>query len=137
MMRTIYLCGPIQNRTDAQCVEWREQAKIMWQMHGRALDPLRRDYRGRELENPAQLVADDLSDIDAADGLLVYFDGPSVGTAMEIFYAKHVLKKPVVVVDASNMKTLPVWLVHHADTIRPDLQTALICLHHLMHKPHA
>ena len=130
-MKTIYLCGPIQNRTDEQCVTWRERAKQLWP--GATLDPLRRDYRGKELENPAQLVADDLSDIDACDGLIVYFDAPSVGTSMEIFYAKHILRKPVVVVDATMGATLPVWLVHHADVIRPDLQGALITLHHLLH----
>lgn len=132
MKNTIYLCGPIQNRTDDQCVAWREQAKIMWGLRGKTLDPLRRDYRGRELDNPEQLVTDDLNDIDEADGLLVYFDGPSVGTSMEIFYAKHVLKKPVVVVNVSSMPVLPVWLVYHADAIRNDVQSGLVTLHHLL-----
>lgn len=129
-MKTIYLCGPIQNRTDAQCVRWRELVKQTWV--GKTLDPLRRDYRGRELDNPAQLVADDLQDIRDCDGVLVYFDGPSVGTSMEIFYAKHVLKKPVVVADMTKGATLSAWLVHHADVVRPDLMGALITMHHLL-----
>ena len=124
MKPVIYLCGPIHGRTDEECVEWRQTVARIWV--GQVLDPLRRDYRGRELENVAQLVHDDLSDINAADGLVVYFDRPSVGTSMEVFYAKHVLRKPIVLVDVSGMKPLPAWLVHHVDSIHPDVHSALL-----------
>lgn len=128
----IYLCGPIQNRTDEQCVTWRREAALRWP--GETLDPLRRDYRGRELENPAALVADDLADLISCDGVLVYFDAPSVGTAMEIFYAKHILHKPIVVIDATEGAPLSPWLVHHTDRMAPDLTSALVILHHLIHE---
>lgn len=121
---TIYLCGPINGRTDAECKTWREEAKKFWP--GKCLDPLRRDYRGRELEPgiTAAIVAGDLEDIAACHGLLVFYDGPSVGTSMEIFHAKHNLGRPVVVVDVSGRSPSP-WLVHHADKVVPSVQIAL------------
>lgn len=120
---TIYLCGPINGRTDAECVSWREEAKKFWP--GKCLDPMRRDYRGKELENLAQLVEDDLSDIRESHGLLVYFDRPSVGTSMEIFYAKRELKLPVVVVDTHGAGKSNPWLRHHCDKMVPSVQIAL------------
>jgi hypothetical protein len=90
---------------------------------------MRRDYRGRELEAgiAAEIVAGDITDIQQCGAMLVYFDKPSVGTAMEVFYAKHVLGKRVVVVDASG-KPLSPWLVHHSDAIVHDVPSALVLL---------
>lgn len=123
-MSTIYLCGPINGRTDGDATGWREAVKRMWS--GQHLDPMRRDYRGREFEPgiAAEIVAGDIEDIHASDAILVFFDKPSVGTAMEVFYAKHVLNKPVVVIDASD-KPLSPWLVHHSDHQTRDMKAAL------------
>ena len=121
---TLYLCGPINGRTDEECMSWREEAKQLWP--GRCLDPLRRDYRGRELEPgiAGQIVAGDLEDIQISHGLLVFYDKPSVGTSMEIFHAKFNLGKPVVAVDVSGKPPSP-WLVHHADTVVPTVRRAI------------
>lgn len=126
-MRTIYLCGPINGLSDSDCSDWRKTAAERW--NGRVLDPMRRDYRGRELEPgiAAEIVAGDIEDIQASDAVLVYFDKPSVGTSMEVFYAKHVLGKPVVVIDASD-KPLSPWLIHHADQVTKHLSVALACI---------
>lgn len=126
-MKTIYLCGPINGRTDADCRDWREAVKTAWQ--GECLDPMRRDYRGRELEPgiAAEIVAGDFEDLHAADALLVFFDKPSVGTSMEIFYTKHVLRKPVVIIDASG-KPLSPWLAYHADKVVQSVDDALAFL---------
>ncbi len=124
MTRTIYLCGPINGRTDADATNWREAVKAAWP--GACLDPMRRDYRGRELEPgiAAEIVTGDIEDIQACDAVLVFFDKPSVGTAMEIFYAKHSLGKLVVVIDASD-KPLSPWLIHHSDRQFRDVAAAL------------
>jgi nucleoside 2-deoxyribosyltransferase len=115
MKQTIYLCGPINGRTTEDATNWRELVKTLWE--GKCLDPMRRDYRGRELEPgiAAEIVAGDIEDIQNSAAILVFFDKPSVGTAMEVFYAKHVLSKPVVVIDASD-KPLSPWLLHHSDS---------------------
>jgi hypothetical protein len=49
-MRRIYLCGPIADRTNAQCAVWRDQARMLW-YPGEVIDPLRRDYRGVRIDS--------------------------------------------------------------------------------------
>lgn len=126
-MKSIYLCGPINGRSDDDCTGWREQVKSLWP--GQCVDPMERDYRGRELEPgiAAEIVAGDIEDIMVVDAILVFFDKPSVGTAMEVFYAKHVLGKPVVVIDKSD-KPLSPWLIFHSDAIVKDIASALAAL---------
>jgi nucleoside 2-deoxyribosyltransferase len=123
-MKTLYLCGPINGRSDDDCTGWREAVKAAWP--GATIDPMSRDYRGRELEPgiAKEIVDGDIEDIQNCDALLVLFDKPSVGTAMEVFFAKHDLGKAVVVVDKSD-KPLSPWLVHHADAVFTTLGEAL------------
>jgi nucleoside 2-deoxyribosyltransferase len=134
MSRVIYLCGPINGRTTEDATNWRELVKERWMSGGgRCLDPMARDYRGRELEPgiAAEIVAGDIEDIQNSDAILVFFDKPSVGTAMEVFYAKHVLNKPVVVIDASD-KPLSPWLQHHSDHQCKHVGTALAAVNMLL-----
>jgi hypothetical protein len=119
----VYLCGPINGRPDHECVNWRQAAAQLWP--GECLDPMRRDYRGREMSNIKGLIADDLADIARADGLLVYFDRPSVGTSMEIYHAKTTRKLPIVVVDSHGNGAMNPWLVHHVDALVPTLEEAV------------
>lgn len=122
-MRRLYLCGPINGRSDDDCTGWREQVKALWP--GECVDPMARDYRGRELEPgiAAEIVAGDIQDIDSCAALLVYFDKPSVGTSMEVFYAWRE-GKLVVVVDKSDRPLSP-WLVHHCSAVKTDLASAV------------
>ncbi len=131
MTRTIYLCGPINGRTDEDATTWRETVKARW--NGECLDPMRRDYRGRELEPgiAAEIVAGDIEDIQACDAVLVFFDKPSVGTSMEVFYAKHVLGKLVVVIDAQD-KPLSPWMLHHSDSQTKHTSVALATIDMLL-----
>jgi nucleoside 2-deoxyribosyltransferase len=117
----IYLCGPINGRTDADCMDWRATAKS-WLAATK--DPMDRDYRGRELEPgiAAEIVENDKADIRGCRGVLVFFDKPSVGTAMEVLFAyDHGI--PVHVVNASD-KPLSPWLIYHATTIHQTLEAA-------------
>jgi hypothetical protein len=123
-MKTIYLCGPINGRSDWDCRNWREYVASKWE--GAVLDPMRRDYRGRELEPgiAAEIVAGDLEDIQQSGVIFVYYDKPSVGTAMEIFYAKRELLRPVVLVNGSDAPLSP-WLIHHVDKITGNVDEAI------------
>lgn len=114
--KTIYLCGPIADRTDDQCRGWREYVKEHF--NGHCLDPMRRDYRNVEIDRELaeKIVEDDLEDISNSDGLLVYFDNPSVGTSMEVFHAYRAGKR-VVIVNASGRKTISPWLMAHCDAV--------------------
>jgi nucleoside 2-deoxyribosyltransferase len=121
----VYLCGPINGRMDADCKDWREQAK---EVFPESLDPMDRDYRGRELEPgiAAEIVANDTADIQACDAMLVMFDKPSVGTSMEIFYA-HQIGKRIHLVDVSGRPLSP-WLRHHVAYVHTSLEEALNAL---------
>jgi len=112
MSMKVYLCGPINGCTDEECKNWREYAKTVL---SDTLDPMRRDYRGRELECVNEIVEKDKLDIMECDVLLVNYDKPSVGTSMEILFAweQHI---PVIVVSKKDVKLSP-WLIYHSNTI--------------------
>lgn len=118
----VYLCGPINGRSDVDCNDWRTSAKSL--LGCETLDPMVRDYRGRELEPgiAKEIVENDLLDIATADALLVMFDKPSVGTSMEIRVAWQE-GKAIHIVNASGKPPSP-WLLYHATAIHPDLPSA-------------
>ena len=106
----VYLCGPINGCTDEECRDWRKFAKSLLDD---TLDPMSRDYRGRELEAgvATEIVENDKADIDACDALLVMYEKPSVGTAMEILYGWERGKKIVLVHPTATV--LSPWLLYH------------------------
>ena len=89
------------------------------------LDPMARDYRGRENEPgiAAQIVAGDMEDIRNSDLVLVNAPTPSVGTSMEVFYAKHTLRKLVLTV-CPNPRPSP-WLVTFSTWVVPTVEDAV------------
>jgi hypothetical protein len=125
-MTTIYLAGAINGCTDEECKDWREYVKDKWP--GKCLDPMDRDYRGREDECFAEIIAGDEEDIAACDVVLVSADKPSWGTAMEIRLASKEMGKPLIVVCPPDMPISP-WLRGHSTAIvhsyRDGLRLAL------------
>lgn len=117
----LYLCGPINGCTDAEANDWRTLVKSLWP--GECVDPMVRDYRGREDECVAEIVELDKQDIEACGALIVSYDKPSVGTAMEILYA-YERSIPVAVVAAPGTRISP-WLRYHASEIVPSYQAAV------------
>lgn len=118
----VYLCGPINGRSDDDCTVWREYAK---ERLPACKDPMDRDYRGRELEPgiAAEIVEGDKEDILRCSAMLVYYDAPSSGTAMEILVA-YQYGIPIVLVNKSP-KPLSPWILHHVEKIFPTLDEAL------------
>ena len=108
----VYLCGPINGCTDAEAKDWREAAKLRLPD---TLDPMRRDYRGKEDENVNEIVEGDIQDIIDSDVLLVNAPAASWGTAMEIHEAFR-LKKVVIVVIPDGARISP-WLRYHSTKI--------------------
>ena len=123
-MKTIYLCGPINGCTDEECRDWREMVKAQW--GGACIDPMVRDYRGREEEAFREIVELDKIDVAAADIVLVNYDKPSVGTSMEIIYAWQ-LGKLVVAVSPNDAVISP-WLRYHCHQIHHSFERALAAL---------
>lgn len=109
---TTYLCGPINGCTDEECMNWRERAKEVLK---NTIDPMTRDYRGREDDCVAEIVEGDKHDILECDVVLVNYDKPSVGTSMEILFAWQANKKVIVV--ATKGTRISPWLRYHSTTI--------------------
>jgi len=114
-MYSVYLGGPIMGRSDDECIAWRRTAVgLLAPLH--SIDPIKgRDYRGDydDLGVAEHIVEGDLEDIRNSFCLLVFYDQPSVGTAMEIRYARAERNIPVYVIDISKSPRSP-WLVYHA-----------------------
>lgn len=108
----VYLCGPINGCTDAEAKDWREYVKSKL---SDTLDPMRRDYRGREAECVNEIVELDKIDVMKSDVLLVSYDKPSVGTSMEVLYAFERGKSVVVV--ARPEASISPWLRYHSHRI--------------------
>lgn len=118
---TTYLCGGINGLTDAEATDWRTVAKDL--LSTATLDPMRRDYRGKEDESVNEIVSGDLEDIKRADFILVNAARPSWGTAMEIVYAhKERAKKIYSVVPKPPISP---WLRFHSTEIFPSLEEAV------------
>jgi nucleoside 2-deoxyribosyltransferase len=121
-MTTIYLCGPINGCTDEECKDWREAVKARWP--GETLDPMRRDYRGKETESVNEIVEFDKIDVTNSDVILVNYDKPSVGTSMEVLYAFE--RGKLVVVVAKEGASISPWLRYHSHKILHSFEDAII-----------
>lgn len=118
----LYLAGAINGCTDEECKDWREYVKKIVGEEN-TLDPMRRDYRGKEMDCVEEIVEGDKVDIDLSTHLLIYFDKPSVGTSMEILYAWE-RNTPVIVVAPIDVKLSP-WLIYHSDKVFNTFKEAI------------
>lgn len=117
---TVYLCGGINGLSDSECRDWREVAKEL--LKADTLDPMRRDYRGKEDESVNEIVRGDLDDIGASSYVLVNATRPSWGTAMEIVYA-YQRRKPIVAF-VGDGRVSP-WLRYHCGLIVQTVEEAV------------
>ena len=126
----IYLAGPINGRTDEECRDWRTVvAGTLRDSVGEIgavaiLDPMRRDYRGRENDPgiDAEIVKGDLEDVAACDVFFAFCPKPSAGTSMEILLAAQMQKLVVVVHPPARPSP---WVTYHASALFHELEPAL------------
>jgi nucleoside 2-deoxyribosyltransferase len=118
----VYLAGPINGCTDDQAINWREVAKACLGV-GNCIDPMRRDYRGKEDESVDEIVHGDLDDINECDVVIANCWQTSWGTAMEIHYAAT-NGIPVVAVLPIGARVSP-WLRYFSERIVYTLDAAL------------
>jgi hypothetical protein len=121
-MKTIYLCGPIDNCTDEQCKGWRDRVKEQLMGKYNFRDPMIRDYRGNEDDHIDEIVELDKIDIVSSDIILVNTDRPSWGTAMEIIFAKMLGKE---IYFCWPHDFLSPWVVYHSDARFKDVDRAI------------
>ena len=121
MKLIIYLCGGINALSDKECNEWRSTVKNQLEDRFDFLDPMRRDYRGKEDKLYQQIVKNDLEDIRKADYILALANRPSWGTAMEIYEA--IQHKPVITI--CNQKNISPWLRFNSSVIFKTIDEAI------------
>ncbi len=123
-MKTIYLCGPIMDEHEGQARSWREVAMKELSRDFRVLDPMRRNFKDREVDSANEIVEFDLQDVREADIILVNYSKSSVGTSMEVFYASHELRKFVVAFSPYSFQDCSPWMVRFCTKILPSLEHA-------------
>ena len=121
-MTTVYLAGGINGLSDEDANDWREHAK--GRLKCDTLDPMRRDYRGKEDESVGEIVHGDLEDIDKSDVVLASCVRPSWGTAMEIHYAAYIAHKPVFAVVPEGRAVSP-WLRYYTEAVYATFDEAV------------
>ena len=137
-MRKIYLCGPIMDEHEGIAREWRDTANKALGRHFTMLDPMRRNFKDREVDSANEIVDFDLQDVREADIILVNYNKPSIGTAMEVFYAAHNLGKFVVAFSPFDYKDCNPWMVKFCTKILPSLEIAITYIEeHFVAKHHS
>jgi nucleoside 2-deoxyribosyltransferase len=120
----IYLCGPIMDEVDGHARAWRQAAHRLLGKHFVLLDPMRRNFKDREVDSANEIVEFDLQDVRDADIILVNYNKASIGTAMEVFHASHNLGKFVVAFSPFTFKDCSPWMVRFCTKILPSLEEA-------------
>lgn len=124
-MKRIYLCGPIMDESHGEAKEWRTQAANELNDLFLILDPMRRNFKDREVDSANEIVEFDLQDVRDADIILVNYSKPSIGTSMEVFYASHELGKFVVAFSKFTFENCNPWMVRFCTKILPTLGTSI------------
>jgi nucleoside 2-deoxyribosyltransferase len=120
MAERVYLAGP------PFAEEYRRRAERLLRAAGlEAVDPMRRDYRGRTEGNEREIVEGDLAEIDSCDVVLAAFTAPDEGTSMEAWYA-HTKGKRVVAYTGGE--PAHPWTVYVADAVFADLEAAVAAI---------
>jgi nucleoside 2-deoxyribosyltransferase len=125
MDKKIYLCGPIMDETEGTAKIWRQHANEALGNKFTILDPMRRDFKDREVDSANEIVEFDLQDVRDADILLVNYTKNSIGTSMEVFYASHELQKFVVAFSPFTFENCNPWMVRFCTKILPSLDGAI------------
>ena len=124
MKKKIYLCGPIMDEHEGAARDWRRAAAETLDRHFVMLDPMRRNFKDREIDSANEVVEFDLQDIREADIILVNYSKASIGTSMEVFYASHTLHKFVIAFSPFAFKDCSPWMVKYCTKILPSLEEA-------------
>ena len=121
MITRVYLAGPITNLTYNDCVGWRQEVKDRVGPHIQTYSPMRGKQRLKEIaagspildcyeDNPITTAKGinmrDFNDVKRADALFVNMLGAtkvSIGTVMEVAWARSMNKPVVCVMEKDNI----------------------------------
>ena len=120
---------------DGHAREWRTVAAKALGKHFTILDPMRRNFKDREVDSANEIVEFDLQDVKDADIILVNYNKASIGTSMEVFYASHELQKFVIGFSPFSFKDCSPWMVRFCTKILPSLEDSIAYIReHFVHQ---
>ena len=132
--KKIYLSGPIMDEHVDTAKTWRERVTAELREHFVILDPMRRNFKDREVDSANEITEFDLQDVRDADILLVNYSKVSIGTSMEVFYAAHDLGKFIVAFSPYPYKECSPWMVRYCTKILPNIDSAIAYIRdHFVH----
>ncbi len=132
--KKISLSGPIMAEHVDTAKTWRERATAELREHFIILDPMRRNFKDREVDSANEITEFDLQDVRDADILLVNYSKVSIGTSMEVFYAAHDLGKFIVAFSPYPYKECSPWMVRYCTKILPNIDSAIAYIRdHFVH----
>lgn len=123
--KVIYLSGPIMDEHEGTAREWRTTATEALRDNFLLLDPMRRNFKDREVDSANEIVEFDLQDVRDADILLVNYNKPSIGTSMEVFHASFNLGKFIIGFSPFTFRDCSPWMVRFCTKILPSLEDAI------------
>ena len=112
----VYQAGAINGCSDAVATGFRREMQQRLQSGVTWVDPMARDYRGKEEGKSAEIVEPDLAEIQTCDLVLADCSQKGWGTAMEIAYAAAVFGLPVVAYVPFGQSVSP-WIDYHAKKV--------------------
>lgn len=124
-MKKIYASGPMDGCTKEEKHGWRDF--VTYELRGiyEILDPTRRSYEGKNLNDPRvykELVEKDKEDMVLADIFLTNPWKPSTGTPMETMWAFD-YNKPNIVICPKNW--VSPWYTYHATKMVNSVEEAI------------
>jgi nucleoside 2-deoxyribosyltransferase len=123
--KKVYLSGPIMDENPELAKTWRERATEQLRNNFVILDPMRRNFKDREVDSANEIVEFDLQDVREADILMVNYNKTSIGTSMEVFYAAHDLGKFIVAFSPYPFQECSPWMVRYCTKILPTFEEAV------------
>jgi len=124
-MKKVYLSGPIMDEHVGDARDWRNYVKSRVSDKFLLIDPMRRNFKDREVDSANEIVEFDLQDVRDADVLLVNYNKSSVGTSMEVFHAGFNLGKFIIAFSPFSFKDCSPWMVKYCTKILPSLDEAI------------
>jgi len=121
----VYMAGPVKEKADSGRA-WRESVAEEYGEDLDVLDPLAKyDPDDDQDWSAGRIVREDLQLIDAADAVLVRYNGaPTWGTPMEVHYAQTSSYTPVFLAWRADSRLSP-WTQYFADVVRPSVHQAI------------
>lgn len=125
---TLYLSGPQHANTHKQ-MNWMDFTDAAW--GGKTIRPATIGERGKDSQEPLNdlcqgILELNLIRIEQADAMLVLWQGGNVTSAIEMYHASHVLKRPVFLINQSGNGSISVYIMACVAGVAGALDTSTL-----------